>query len=368
MKTCGIIAEFNPLHKGHEYLISKAKTITSADYAVIVMSGDYVQRGEPAIIDKYIRTKLALLAGGDLVIELPCAFATGSAQYFARCAVSILNNLGIIDYLVFGSESGDIKYFENLEYSKDRLDSSNNILGREYVNAINYFNSSITPVTIKRLGSDYNSLDITPGEYASASYIRNHLCKESLEQTVPEYVTEAIGNHLSTQSPVYPNDYSEVLLSTLIREKSYGFDSYFDVYSDLSMKLIDKLNYYTSFSDYISLLKSKDITYSHISRALMHIVLGIKKDLIESVIDNSYKTYARILGFNKKSDKVLSAIKNNTDIPLISKLADSDNQLSNGLSALLNVDINGSHIHSYLANRTKNKPYVNEYTRPIIII
>ena len=108
MKTVGIIAEYNPFHKGHAYQLQKAKELSGADYAVIVMSGDFVQRGYPAIVDKYVRAEMALRAGADLVIELPVSYAVGSAEAFAQGAVSVLEALGCVDFLCFGSESGDL--------------------------------------------------------------------------------------------------------------------------------------------------------------------------------------------------------------------------------------------------------------------
>ena len=114
MKTVGIIAEFNPFHEGHKHLIEKCKENLGADRVVIVMSGDFVQRGAPAIVDKYARAKMALRSGADLVLELPVYYSTGSAEYFAQGAVSILNSLGCIDYLCFGSEHADLKKLDNI--------------------------------------------------------------------------------------------------------------------------------------------------------------------------------------------------------------------------------------------------------------
>lgn len=198
MNILGIIAEFNPLHTGHTYLIQNLRRETAADYCIAVMSGDYVQRGEPAFFSKYLRAKAALLSGIDLVIELPLSVSTGSAEYFAEGAVSLLNKLGCVTHLGFGSESGDICAFENAgkilsELSSDEpdayrallrqflkegmhfpkaryeallacfpsgplshLDAPNNILGAEYCKALHTLRSPITPVTLKRVGAGYH--------------------------------------------------------------------------------------------------------------------------------------------------------------------------------------------------------------------
>ena len=211
MKTVGIIAEFNPFHKGHEYLIRTLKKETGSDYAVIVMSGDYTQRGAPAIFDKYTRTKMALLSGADLVLELPLYYSTSSAEFFAGGAISLLNGLSCIDYLGFGSESGDTSSMrqiasvladepsefadaikENLKsgmnYAAARsaalssyLDTDaslianpNDILGTEYIKALLIQNSPIAPVTIKRIGASYNddTLSEDSNIFSSARAIR----------------------------------------------------------------------------------------------------------------------------------------------------------------------------------------------------
>ncbi len=234
MKTVGIIAEYNPFHKGHEYQLRKAKELSGADFAVIVMSGDFVQRGEPALLDKYTRARMALLGGADLVLELPTAYATGSAETFARGAISVLEELGCVDTLCFGSESGEIgellpyaRLFEEepplyrellKNYLKEGctfpaarsraaeeyrnsierilpcciddadcrqgasvLDSPNNILGVEYLRALLHKNSKIKPLTLKRQAAGYHELTLDTN-MASASGIRNAIA-ECLEDS-----------------------------------------------------------------------------------------------------------------------------------------------------------------------------------------
>ena len=214
MRISSIISEYNPFHEGHKYHMKKTKKITNSDYTIVVMSGNFTQRGTPAIIDKYARTKQALLNGADLVLELPVCFATASAEGFAFGAVSILEKLGVVDSLVFGSESGDIDCIKNvadflanepvtykerlqfflkqgLSFPKARanvlgeffpdldenfLFSSNNILGIEYCRALKYFNSSISPMTIARKDNLYNDEELAEvGKLSSATAIRKVL-------------------------------------------------------------------------------------------------------------------------------------------------------------------------------------------------
>ncbi len=195
MKVTGIIAEYNPFHKGHEYQIKKARELTDADYVIVVMSGDFTQRGAPALLDKYTRARMALACGADLVLELPVRYACASAEFFAGGAVSILDGLGVVDYLCFGSESGDTEKIaasahallsaekddeyrrrirqnqkEGLSYPaarakalnlSDETDAQywtlpNNILGIEYCKALTLSQSKIRPLTILRQGSAYH--------------------------------------------------------------------------------------------------------------------------------------------------------------------------------------------------------------------
>ncbi len=214
MRISSIISEYNPFHEGHKYHMKKTKKITNSDYTIVVMSGDFTQRGTPAIIDKYARAKQALYNGADLVLELPVCFATASAEGFAFGAVSILEKLGVVDSLVFGSEAGDIDCIKNvadfladepveykeslqfflkqgLSFPKARahalaeffpeldevfLSSSNNILGIEYCRALKYFNSSVTPMTIERIDNLYNDEELAEvGKLSSATAIRKVL-------------------------------------------------------------------------------------------------------------------------------------------------------------------------------------------------
>lgn len=354
MIIAGVIAEFNPLHTGHEYFLSKVKDLTNCDALIVVMSGDHVQRGEPAIVDKYSRTKMALNSGADIIFELPVISATGSAQYFARGGVGLLSALGCVDYLVFASESGNIEVLSNMKYEKGVLAQSNDILGREYLDAIKYLNSSIIPITFKREGSAYNENDSVSGKYASASYIRNN------PESITSYMSISNADIMKQVRHIGLDDYSDMLYARLINETDY--DKYFDVYADLACKIHKNLNEYSTYSNFINVLKSKDIAHSHIRRALLHILLGITNSHMDILKDINYASYARLLGFNNKGKEALSIIKKSSAIPVISKLADSDNILDANRLKLLNLDIRASHIHSLKSN----DKIINEYTRKIV--
>lgn len=367
MKIIGIIAEFNPFHNGHAYCIKEAKEMTGADYVIVVMSGDYVQRGEPAIMDKYIRTKTALHNGADLVFELPTALASGSAQYFARGAVSLLHHLGCVNHIVFGSESGNLEFL-----SAGNPTTPNDILGAEYLKALQFFQSSITPVLLKRLGTDYhdpeNAVDTEYGKICSATYLRQKLFTSSdismlaPEDSVKDYLSYADKNHYLSFDSI-----SDLLFYKLNELQGEGYAKFFDVYEDLSCKIALNLEQYVSACEFRFLLKSKDIAFSHISRALLHILLNITKEDIANLQELDYCPFLRILGFRKDRIQLLGIIKESCSRPLISKLADAASYLSPEALSILKKDISASHLYRRLSQ--KNAACIqNEYRRSIIIV
>ena len=315
MKVAGIITEFNPFHKGHEYIISKAKEITNADYCIIITSGNFVQRGEPSFVDKYTKTYIALNHGADLVIELPVQFATASAEYFATSAITILNNLGIVDYLVFGTEIDDIHILEKtadilidepLEYKETLknelkngfsfpkarsvalskvleneniafIEQPNNILGLEYIKALKKLNSTIKPIGIKRIKAGYHETfdDVdNPSSSYSASNIRNMDNKSQLN--LLKEIDIMYENHYGISFPINKEkSFSAIAGANILKAVTAGENDYFDVSDFLWDKIKKNINKYTDFSSFVMMLKSKDISYSAISRALLHIGLGV---------------------------------------------------------------------------------------------
>lgn len=399
MKTAAIIAEYNPFHNGHKYQIEETRKLTGADFILVLMSGDFVQRGAPAVFNKYARTKMALLGGADAVIELPVLYAVSSAEFFAGGSVTLLNQLGMVDHLSFGSECGEIgpildcaRLLTERSGKYDRLLSSclkqglsfpmarneaflqsldpgdlsvvdaslfsspNNILGIEYCKALLVTNSSLSPVTVKRKGAGYHetTLSSAPCEFNSASAIRN---------IIEQGNTGA--DHLCA------NDFSALLHYKLLLERDRGFLQYLDCTEDLSGKIIKKIPEFTDFSGFCSLLKSKDITYTRISRVLTHIMLDIttpesfRKPLLKRELPVSY---ARLLGFRKDSAALLSSIKQNSSIPLVSKLADTKKQLGENALAMLKTDVLASDIYEAVYSQKYKKGLLNEYKQSPIIV
>lgn len=411
MKVCAIIAEYNPLHNGHQYQIQTAKAMTQADYIIVLMSGNFTQRGVPAVIDKYERTKMALNAGADLVIELPLYYSTSSAEYFASGAVSLLNKLGCVDYLCFGSECGDIKILtdiadlliekkdiisevihkkvrEGLSYPAARvqaieesipnsynhveaMSSPNNILGFEYIRAIKQFNSSIIPVTNHRIGSDYHD-KLLDNPVSSALAIRSSLEEkgelERIKNNVPAYVYDIMEKSYEKIFPILNEDISSILKYKLLLDQSKGYEEYVDISGDFSDKILKNLNKFESYSQFCDLLKSKDITYARVARNLLHILLNIRKDSMKKYKENGYVFYARMLGFKKASQELLSVIKQNSEIPLVSKMADARNSLEPIAWEMLENDIQASHIYETIVTDKYHSTNVSEFAREIIVM
>lgn len=411
MRVNGIIAEYNPFHNGHKYHLSESKRMTGAEYTVVVMSGCFVQRGAPALADKFKRAEMALLGGADLVIELPALYAAASAEYFATGAVSLLDKLGVVTDLCFGSECGDanllrqiaeilldepkaysqslkkylrqglsypnartealIQNYPDLGQHKNVFSSPNNILGIEYIKAILRSGSKLTPVTVKRMGAGYHSrlpedvqcsaLAIRQALYAGAdiSFLNNHM---------PAKAADLLSEKLASSGPVRSNDFSDMLYYKLTMEKDKGFTKYHDVSEELSDRICKHLDDYRGFDEFCDLLKTKDMTYTRISRCLLHILLDIQKTDMTRAKNMGSAPYARVLGFRKASAALMSEIKEHASIPLLTKLADADKILDKNALGMLRQDIRISQIYNGIVARRSDATPANEIATPLVII
>jgi predicted nucleotidyltransferase len=378
MKSLAIISEYNPFHNGHRYQLEKAKELTGADYAITLMSGNFLQRGEPAYWNKYTRSTMALYGGLDLALELPFCYATGSARDFAMGAVSILNSLNSVDYLCFGAESDDFKLFDKISdilinestlytsilkdalkqghsYAKARslaisgvikdedvnqlLNQPNNILALEYICALKRTNSEIEPVIIKRKNAGYNDKNIYES-ISSASAVRTALEAANLASVdriahdVPESTLEIIKNSLGASSPVYAEDLSPFLISCLMLKSTSmsanglcgDFSDICDINEDISTKL-NKLSYPTDYTSILDSLSSRQYTLTRLNRGLLHLILNYTDQKRETFIKAGYACYANILGIKQESSSCLRQIKKSSSIPLITKKADFEKNL-----------------------------------------
>lgn len=409
MKITGIIAEYNPFHNGHLYQIRKAREITGADYIIVVMSGNHMQRGTPALIDKYSRAKMALSGGADMVIELPTCYATASAEYFAMGAISILNQLGCVDSVCFGSESGDITMLSKIAHalvdeSEDFVQSlktklkngdtypvarnaalaetingfttfdtilgfPNNILGIEYIKAIIRQNSNIKPYTNTRIGSDYHSYKLAEN-FSSAISIRQSLSLQDnldmIQSQIPASAFDIMKEDFHKTFPVYASDFSSMIKFKLLKERGQGFTQYFDVTQAISDKLEKEMFSMQSFDEFCDILKSKDITYARISRCLSHILLDIKAEDVQLFKENGITFYARVLGFNSKADALTKTLKSNTSIPLITKTTTASSQLYPIGQKQFEQDIQASHIYECIAGTKYHAGMRDEYRRQVV--
>lgn len=422
MTVCGIIAEFNPFHNGHVYLLEQARLLTHADYLIIVMSGDYVQRGEPACMDKYCRTKAAITAGADAVFELPVTTATGSANYFARGAVAALDALGIVDDLCFGSESGDLEELKELagtefhsRHSRIRetshsktscggtscgetvnVELPNNILAIEYLRALDYFHSPIRPVTVKRQGADYNDTTVQEQTCCSAAALRPLLQSLSnaqapycsvpsqmpsgkkvteelhlLSRFIPECTLPVIGEYYNSHKYLDLDSFTDLLFYHFLMHPSEDLTVYFDIYPDLADKIQNALfqKRPAGLAEFKNCLKTRDITMTHINRALLHILLSIKKSDMELLQKYEYCAYLRLLGFRREASPLMNTIKTASRRPVITKLADARNRLHQEQFSLLEKDIAASGLYQQLALIKKEAAvFSGEYRQPIIIV
>ncbi len=414
MKTAAIIAEYNPFHKGHAYHIEETRRITGADYILVVMSGNYVQRGTPAIFNKYLRTRMALAGGADAVLELPLPYACSSAEFFAGGGVTLLNQLNVIDYLSFGSECGEIDLLLSVaqclvhesysyqtllqSYLKQGLSfpaarekaltqtvpsihqtvlnevfsSPNNILGLEYCKSLLVLNSTITPVTIMRKGN-YHNQSLT--EYSSASAIRKALLEtqDSVKEHLPEGVYSLLSSQITEDSLTYidTDDFSQLLYYKLLSEKNNGFSDYLDCNKEISDKIVKYMPQYTNFTTFCELLKSKNITYTRLSRILLHILLDIKTPAFYNTPfaqRELFVPYAKLLGFKKEASPLLNHIKKSASIPFISNLPDAVKSLPEEASFMLQKEIFANDIYETVYSAKSKQPPLLEYRRAPIVM
>ena len=412
MKTTAIIAEYNPFHNGHKYQIEETRRQTNADFILVLMSGDFVQRGAPALCNKYLRAKMALLGGADVVLELPSLYALSSAEFFAEGAVTLLDQLQVIDTLSFGSETGNLSPFETcasiLNQHVDTLDARireqlkqgvpypaareqavsslfpdfsslfstpNNILGLEYCKALCALQSSIRPFTLKRRDNGYHNVrpDKKDVPFVSASAVRAALenAPRQIESYVPSQVCSLLEENGLLTSPLTEDAFSSQLHYKLLMERSRGFSEYLDCKPDLSDKIVKHISAFTGFTDFCRLLKSREITYTRLSRILMHILLDIKTPAFFSPSfphRRLFTPYARLLGFQKDASPLLKAIKKSSHIPLLSKPADARCILQGEALGMLEQDILCASVYEAAASRYTGKPPLNELRQSPVIL
>lgn len=390
--VAAIICEYNPIHNGHIYQIEQIKKELKPDAIIAIMSGDYVQRGEPSIFSKEVRTKMALDAGVDILFLLPVCYATSGAELFAYGAVSLLNRLGVVDYLCFGSECGDLEVLneisdkimsvssndyqiqqylkEGMTFAKARalmfpeyvsiLENPNNILAIEYINALKTLSSIIKPYTIKRIGCPHDS-DITNSTFSSASAIRSCIFNKETQKIIQSinYDVESLSKN---NPPVCLDFFSDELFYKLSSEKD-NLHEYYEMTTDLENRIKNNLNSYKCPTQFIEVLKTKNYTYSRISRALLHVLLNIKgnSDYYKNLLPKI--THIRILGLNKKASYILKKIEQHNDLKATFKVTAITDELNKETASMLETEI-------FVSSLFDSKINVNipEYSKKQIIV
>lgn len=356
MKACGVIAEYNPFHNGHAYHLEEARKQTGADVMVVVMSGNFLQRGEPAIIDKWSRAELAITAGADLVVELPVDYSVQPADYFAEGAVSVLNALGC-NVISFGSEQGESEafkkaaeeYLENEQVINEKfkcqmkqsehyaknfsrvldelyedfpvdLSRPNNVLGFSYAKEIIRHEYPIKLHTVHRLHSDYNEVILNPAvAIGSATAIRKILTDETGNwDQIKKYVPEETFKFLQSERLVTWNDFFPYLRYQIAVQSLSELQSIYLMEEGLQYRIKEKIGQAASMTEFLELLKTKQLTWTRLQRICYHILMNNKKSDIKK---RQKKIPAvRLLGFNAVGQRYMNEHKAEFSIPLVSNV------------------------------------------------
>ena len=398
MSNVGIIAEYNPFHNGHEYHLKSAKKLSGADCAIVVMSGDFVQRGEPAMFDKHLRAKWALENGADMVLLLPAAFSLASAQAFASGGVGILHGTGIVDHIAFGSESGntdaiihaarmadeeseELKQLiranldSGISYPDARarawqqhtgeatlLSSPNDILGIEYIRALNALDSAVQPIAVPRKGPVHDSTELMAG-FASASAIRNSLLSSTCpEGLVPDGVygdimteTVTVGGLRTLQNLSRETVYS---LRRMTKEQLAALP---DVSEGLENLLYSACRQHGDIVSVLEQVKSRRYTMARLKRICMCALLG----LYGNPMDKLDGLYIRVLGIRRDAMHLLSQMQEKAALPIVTRFADTE-QLNPAQMNMLQADLLASDISAMGASAPS--PARFDFSRPLIVV
>lgn len=392
MKTIGIVSEYNPFHNGHKYHIQASKEACGADSVICIMSGSFVQRGEPAMLDKWSRAEMALHGGADLVLELPFIYACQPAEIFAYGAVKILDSLNSIEYLCFGSELGDtqqlqkmaglladepeymsmklkqyltqgmtypkaaasalsdtLKQHDGLDIPANITDTPNNVLGIEYIKSLILLRSSIKPLAIKRIVSGYNEAEITQ-PIASATAVRNEFSlsgmSDRLRQAVPLETYEIMNKLIcSGKSFVSLGNFSDILLYKLRTASLEELAQIANIKEGIEYRIKKSADLSSDSEELINNIKTKRYTRTFIQRLLCHILLDVRQPDIEAAKRHANPVYVRVLGFNDHGKKILKKLKTHCGCPIITKAANfsTDNDF---LKRMFELDTKATDIYS----------------------
>ncbi|MGO4542969.1 nucleotidyltransferase [Paenibacillus sp. 2TAB19] len=367
MRTVGLIVEYNPFHNGHHYHLQQSRKITGADTVVAVMSGNFLQRGEPALLDKWSRTRMALEGGCDLVIELPVAYATHAAEWFAYGAVALLEATGVVDAFCFGTESGELAPLQQAAdlladeppdfraSLKQLLDTGvnypnaysaavaaylseqghtdtasfpfaqpNHTLGLHYLLALRRLEGRMQPFTIAREKSQYNDQTISDSQIASATAIRKLLLEERNLAPIRAYVPSSTYHIIEEQwsaghCPISWTNFMQPLLHQTVTRSASQLAELRDISEGMEHRLLRTLPELTSmqFEELLVMLKTKRYTRTRLQRALLSVLLGHEKPSFTTEKLASGVQYIRVLGFTEKGKQLLRRMRTTSSLPVL---------------------------------------------------
>jgi len=397
VKVLGIIAEYNPFHNGHMHHLKSSLELIKPDYTIVAMSGHFTQRGEAAIIDKWERTEMALKNGVDIVVELPAAYSSQTAELFAYGGVQLLNHTGVVTHISFGSEIGAIqplaeiariladepqpykallrRYLDQgLSFPQARhraiveqakttgfsfsesqwekiINSSNSILAIEYLKALYRTGSSIIPVTIRRIGASYNAQELS-GEISSATAIRNELlkqkCWDSISRAMPRSSFEILKRAVeSGKGPVTNACLEQLFLGKIRSMPLEDIKNLMDVDEGLENRIRECALKASSLDEFMVLAKTRRYVYTRLQRILVHALLGITRERVERFRNAGGPQYLRILGFSTRAIPLLKHLKQNARVPIITKAAHHHRLLENPVAReMFEIDVLATNLYS----------------------
>lgn len=426
MRVAGIVAEYNPFHNGHKYHIEETRMLTGADYCVVVMSGDFVQRGGPAIVDKYLRVKSALENGADLVIQMPVTGSTLSAGEYAKCGVETLSRLGVVTDLSFGCEAKNAEEqqlllkaagllhdesgtFQSilaegmrsgltfpvaranalcslLTVDTDRkgilqnvLQAPNNILAMEYLRANMEADHPMHPCMITRFGASYHDQSLSDEEsFPSATAIRQYLFdlysdSDQTDQSydiltghIPASSKQQLTEYLTIHRPLSEDVFSDMLFYSLRLQKD-NLSERFSQNIELSNTIKNKLETFSDWKTFALSCKGKNQTLTAVNRYLTHILLDIDANILSMVRKTGFAPYARVLGFRRDAAPLLSKMNESAAIPVITHPSKALRNMDTDQAALFRMDLAAAELYSYAAARNRNA-IISELRHPLVYL
>lgn len=407
MQIAGIVAEYNPFHNGHLYQIEQTKKETGCDHVIVIMSGNFSQRGTPTICHKFSRAQMALQNGADLVLELPVPFATASAENFAYYSISALHQTHIVDTLSFGSELGDLAILDHIadliispssqfearlranlkeglsfprarekallalasdsDYAFPKLEAAltnpNNILGIEYLKALKKLKSTIKPFTVHRIGTGYHDDHLTT-HIASATAIR-----KQLSEGLTDYETCMPPNTLDLLKVQIRPDLSRLMPFIhfkLMFSKMEDLYALWDIPKPLLHSLVNACHSRITYDELVNVVTSKTYTRATVSRSLIRILLDIKEACLMPLIDNGKLPYLRVLGCRKDATSLLKHLINHSEVPIITNFSKQYPSLDALSHTLLNYEIEATKLYHYLTGHQNLMS--QDFTTPFLLV